>query len=62
MSAPRHGSSGSKSTLPTKPGVHYGQPMSGRRAWTRSWDQVTYSSDACRDGKVPAPSAGQPLR
>ena len=62
MSALRHGFNGNKFTLPTMPCVHCGRPMSWRKAWSRSWDQVKYCSDACRDGKVPAQCVRGPVR
>ena len=39
---------GNKSTLPSKPCQACGRPMTWRKAWARSWDDVKYCSDACR--------------
>jgi hypothetical protein len=36
--------------------------MSWRKAWAKNRDEVKYCSDACRCGKVSAPSAGGPVR
>jgi hypothetical protein len=62
MSAPRHGFKGNKDSLPTKPCAHCGRPMTWRKAWARTWDEVKYCSDACRRGKVPASGASGPAR
>jgi hypothetical protein len=46
---------GNKSFLPSKPCVACGRPMTWRRAWARTWEQVRYCSDACRRrGKAPS--------
>ncbi|MGL6222892.1 MAG: DUF2256 domain-containing protein [Steroidobacteraceae bacterium] len=39
---------GNKASLPSKPCVACGRPMTWRRRWARTWDEVTYCSDACR--------------
>ena len=39
---------GNKASLPTKPCVACGRPMSWRKAWAKNWDQVKYCSEACR--------------
>ena len=62
MSAPRHGFKGNKDSLPTKPCAHCGRPMTWRKAWARTWDEVKYCSDACRRGKVPASGTSGPAR
>jgi hypothetical protein len=57
MSGPRNGFTGRKAALPVKPCAHCGRQMSWRKAWAKNWDEVKYCSEACRRGKVPAPSA-----
>ncbi|RYF68732.1 MAG: DUF2256 domain-containing protein [Comamonadaceae bacterium] len=42
---------GNKSALPSKPCEACGLPMSWRRRWARTWDEVKYCSDACRRSK-----------
>lgn len=42
------GFKGNKAALPSKPCLACGRPMSWRRRWARSWDEVRYCSDACR--------------
>jgi hypothetical protein len=42
---------GNKSGLPSKPCVACGRPMSWRKRWARTWDEVKYCSDACRRAK-----------
>lgn len=39
---------GNKQSLPSKPCVACGRPMSWRKRWARSWDEVKFCSDACR--------------
>ena len=39
---------GNKQTLPSKPCVACGRPMTWRKRWARSWDEVKFCSDACR--------------
>jgi hypothetical protein len=39
---------GNKQALPSKPCVGCGRPMSWRKRWARSWDEVKFCSDACR--------------
>jgi hypothetical protein len=43
---------GNKSALPSKPCVACGRPMSWRRRWARTWDEVKFCSDACRRAKA----------
>jgi len=62
MNTPRHGFKGNKAALPTKPCARCGRPMSWRTAWARNWDEVKYCSDACRRGKMSAPSARGPAQ
>jgi hypothetical protein len=42
---------GNKQALPSKPCVACGRPMTWRRRWARTWDEVKYCSDACRRAK-----------
>lgn len=42
---------GNKATLPSKPCQACGRPMTWRKAWARSWDDVKYCSEACRRGR-----------
>lgn len=39
---------GNKQHLPSKPCVACGRPMTWRKRWARSWDEVKFCSDACR--------------
>jgi len=39
---------GNKAALPTKPCVACGRPMSWRKRWAKTWDEMRYCSDACR--------------
>lgn len=39
---------GNKSSLPSKPCVACGRPMTWRKKWEKNWGQVKYCSDACR--------------
>jgi hypothetical protein len=50
---------GNKSTLPSKPCLACGRPMSWRKAWAKNWDQVRYCSDACRKKKAPVTDASR---
>lgn len=38
---------GNKASLPQKPCLHCGRPMTWRRAWAKNWDEVRYCSDRC---------------
>ncbi len=64
--APAHaagtGFKGNKASLPHKPCVACGRPMSWRRAWARNWAEVKYCSEACRSarGARAAPGRGAP--
>lgn len=44
---------GNKASLPSKPCVACGLPMTWRRRWAKNWLEVKYCSDACRARKVP---------
>jgi hypothetical protein len=48
------GFKGNKSYLPTKPCQSCGRPMSWRKRWASTWDQVRYCSEACRRAGVKA--------
>ena len=39
---------GNKQSLPSKPCVACGRPMTWRKRWARTWEQVKYCSEACR--------------
>jgi hypothetical protein len=39
---------GNTATLPSKPCAVCRRPMTWRRAWAKTWDEVRYCSDACR--------------
>ncbi|WP_418314782.1 DUF2256 domain-containing protein [Piscinibacter sakaiensis] len=47
---------GNKRSLPSKPCLACGRPISWRRRWARNWDEVRYCSDACRRSGVPKAS------
>jgi hypothetical protein len=49
------GFKGNKSYLPTKPCQSCGRPMSWRKRWASTWDQVRYCSEACRRAGTKAP-------
>lgn len=51
MQAPSSTFRGNKAALPSKPCVACGRPMSWRRRWARTWDEVKFCSDACRRAK-----------
>jgi len=42
---------GNKAALPSKPCEACGRPMTWRRRWARTWEEVKYCSDACRRSK-----------
>jgi hypothetical protein len=48
---------GNKQSLPCKTCAACGRPMTWRKRWARTWDQVKYCSDACRR---PGVSGSQP--
>jgi len=39
---------GNKQSLPAKPCCVCGRPMSWRKKWEKTWEQVKYCSQACR--------------
>ena len=39
---------GNKQSLPSKPCLQCGRPMTWRRAWAKNWAEVKYCSDRCR--------------
>ncbi|MGY8905259.1 MAG: DUF2256 domain-containing protein [Burkholderiales bacterium] len=43
---------GNKSSLPSKPCLACGRPMTWRKAWAKNWEQVRYCSDTCRAKKT----------
>jgi hypothetical protein len=43
---------GNKASLPTKTCEACGRPMTWRRKWARTWEEVKYCSDACRRAKA----------
>lgn len=53
---PRHpdtGFKGNKASLPAKPCLACGRPMSWRKAWARNWDEVKFCSERCRRQGAP---------
>lgn len=48
---------GFKAHLPTKPCAHCQRLMSWRKKWARTWDEVRYCSDRCRQEARRAPTA-----
>ena len=48
---------GNKAHLPSKPCQACGRPMSWRKAWARTWDEVKYCSERCRRTKTAAGAA-----
>ena len=44
---------GNKQSLPAKPCVACGRPMTWRKRWEKNWDEVKYCSDACRRRGAP---------
>jgi hypothetical protein len=42
---------GNKTSLPSKPCMACGRPMSWRKSWAKNWAEVRYCSDACRKNK-----------
>jgi len=39
---------GNKQSLPQKPCLRCGRPMTWRKRWRNTWAEVKYCSDACR--------------
>lgn len=56
MTSRDKGFKGNKQSLPAKPCVACGRPMTWRKRWEKNWDEVKYCSDACRKRGTP-PSA-----
>lgn len=52
MTPPATAFRGNKSSLPSKPCVACGRPMTWRKRWGRTWDEVKFCSDACRRAKA----------
>ncbi len=52
MTKPASSFRGNKATLPSKPCVACGLPMTWRRRWARNWDEVKFCSNACRRNKA----------
>jgi hypothetical protein len=52
MTKPASSFRGNKATLPSKPCVACGLPMTWRRRWARNWDEVKFCSNACRRDKA----------
>jgi len=46
--APRSAFKGNKQSLPSKPCLACGRPMTWRKRWARHWDEVKFCSQACR--------------
>jgi hypothetical protein len=43
---------GNKASLPSKPCLTCGLPMSWRRSWAKNWPEVKFCSEACRRAKA----------
>jgi len=52
MTPPATAFRGNRSSLPSKPCVACGRPMTWRKRWARTWDEVKFCSDACRRAKA----------
>ena len=48
---------GNKASLASKPCAGCGRPMSWRKRWAKTWSEVKFCSDACRQGKTVKASA-----
>ena len=48
MTEARRSFRGNKQSLPSKPCQACGRPMTWRKAWAQTWDEVRYCSDRCR--------------
>ena len=48
---------GNKQSLPSKTCVACGRPMTWRKRWARTWDEVKFCSDACRKARAAADEA-----
>ena len=51
MGEPKRAFKGNKRSLPSKPCAACGRAMTWRKKWAKTWDDVRYCSDACRDAK-----------
>jgi len=52
---------GNKQSLPSKPCAACGRPMTWRKRWARTWEQVLYCSDRCRqDARGQKRAGGKP--
>jgi len=51
MTPPTPAFRGNKAALPSKPCTACGRPMTWRRRWARTWDEVKFCSAACRRAK-----------
>jgi hypothetical protein len=45
---------GNKQSLPSKLCVACGRPMTWRKRWARSWDEVKFCSETCRQARTVA--------
>jgi hypothetical protein len=54
---PTPGFKGNKASLPSKPCLACGRPMSWRKRWAANWAEVKFCSDACRRGRGAAGGA-----
>lgn len=54
---------GNKVELPSKPCVACGRPMTWRKRWRNTWDEVKYCSERCRrrGGERARPAFKNPL-
>ncbi|MFN7120443.1 MAG: DUF2256 domain-containing protein [Hydrogenophaga sp.] len=50
------GFKGNKAALPQKLCAACGRPMTWRKKWERTWDQVKYCSERCRSESPKKPS------
>ena len=48
---------GNKASLPSKPCAGCARPMSWRKRWAKTWNEVKYCSDECRQRKTVKASA-----
>ncbi|MCA3177390.1 MAG: DUF2256 domain-containing protein [Burkholderiaceae bacterium] len=51
---------GNKAFLPSKPCAHCARPMTWRKRWARTWDDVRYCSDGCRVAAARARRPAEP--
>ena len=45
---------GNKQALPSKTCIACRRPMTWRKRWARTWDEVKFCSDVCRKGRAAA--------